>query len=367
MPDPQNLKLEPGRSYDFFTDNGVASARYWPKMWCDEFGRNCSLGNSGGPDQGCGKPGYGECAPPIDTKFEATFQARDAAQPGQEYDYVDVSLVDGFTLPFKLVMNGRCDAPANVVDCSGMTFASCPASEYLSTAGITADLKAVNPATGVGAGCYSPCTKLINPQWNNVAAQGRHGAEDPVAAPYCCPTPPESPEACRAGPVKDTAYVKMVHQMCSGVYGYAYDDGMGLIKCEATTTYEMTYYCPSPLSQPANVPLSPSPSPSPSAGGMPGAVPWEAIGWFPSLPTFINTAPSVVHRFTFGMLYTKEGHVINSSKRPVIAGWLLAALAVMMISFAVIAVRKWQRRAYRGVSIAEQEVRAGLSTDLNDV
>ena len=32
--------------------------------------------------------------------------------------------------------------------------------------------------------------------------------------------------------------------MCPGVYGYSYDDGIGLITCEATSTYSFTVGCP---------------------------------------------------------------------------------------------------------------------------
>ena len=50
--------------------------------------------------------------------------------------------------------------------------------------------------------------RLTLRSWNNTVAQA-HTPQDAVAAPYCCPTPPESPEACRAGPVKSTKYVEV--------------------------------------------------------------------------------------------------------------------------------------------------------------
>ena len=49
---------------------GLASARFWAKWGCDESGDNCAIGQSGGPGQSCGAHG---CAPPIDSRFEATF------------------------------------------------------------------------------------------------------------------------------------------------------------------------------------------------------------------------------------------------------------------------------------------------------
>ena len=43
-----------------------------------------------------------DCAPPLDTKFEATF-----VTPGSTTkDTIDMSFVDGFTLPFKLESRG---------------------------------------------------------------------------------------------------------------------------------------------------------------------------------------------------------------------------------------------------------------------
>ena len=39
--------------------------------------------------------------------------------------------------------------------------------------------------------------------------------------------------------------VGAIHHMCPGVYGYSYDDGMGLVTCQATSTYFFTVGCPS--------------------------------------------------------------------------------------------------------------------------
>merc|ERR1719277_977685 len=58
------------------------------------------------------------------------------------------------------------------------------------------------------------------------------------------PTPPETPEMCRAGPIIHTTYLKEVHHRCPGVYGYAYDDGMGLLRCTPRTVYDLTFFCP---------------------------------------------------------------------------------------------------------------------------
>mmetsp|Transcript_12046 Transcript_12046/g.28279 ORF Transcript_12046/g.28279 Transcript_12046/m.28279 type:complete len:388 (-) Transcript_12046:64-1227(-) len=270
-PDPQNVRIEPLQFHDFETGDGLKSTRYWPKMACDEQGNNCGLGGSGGPQELCvGTGDYKRCAPPIDTKFEASFgvtgqPCNPATNQMQGCDYVDVSLVDGWTLPFRLELQGECegkggDAPP-VIDCSGLTFDMCPSAEMLTTIGATVNLQAVNPRTDTVTGCYSPCSKLIDLKWHNSLAAGRK-AQDPEVAPYCCPTPPESPEACRAGPVKDTAYVKAMHRLCPGVYGYSYDDARGLLRCSSVTIYNLIFKCPavippSPTEKPALLPEGP--------------------------------------------------------------------------------------------------------------
>lgn len=258
-PDGQNVKIEPMASHDFLTPDGLAATRYWGKMRCDGNGNGCRLGGSGGPGEACVHgDDYSRCAPPLDTKFEATFgvESQDCnPQTGQMQgcDYVDVSLVDGFTLPFKLELAGHCTGRGDEVvprlDCSGLSLSACPAGEQLGAAG-TASLRAAHPGTGEVVGCYSPCLRLIDDKWSNPFSAGRH-PEDPVTAPYCCPTPPQSPDSCRAGPVKDTAYVRGVHAMCPGVYAYSYDDAMGLLRCKADTRYELTFFCP--LAPPAGV------------------------------------------------------------------------------------------------------------------
>jgi hypothetical protein len=242
-PDPQNVKLEPGEHRDFDTHDGLSSTRYWPKMRCNEQGSACLIGESGGPGQECNET-MG-CAPPIDSKFEGTF----GTEAG--IDWIDVSLVDGWTLPFKFQMTlkgkGKCNAGdgnrsvPHSVDCSTLTLDKCPASEVLHEE--KTNLQVIHPGAKQVVGCYSPCAKLTSNNWNNEVADGVSPADD-KAVEYCCPTPPESPEACRSGPVEQTAFVKSVHKNCPGVYGYSYDDGMGLITCPKDTKYEMIFYCP---------------------------------------------------------------------------------------------------------------------------
>eukprot|EP00451_Oxyrrhis_marina_P014385 CAMPEP_0204321832 /NCGR_PEP_ID=MMETSP0469-20131031/8370_1 /ASSEMBLY_ACC=CAM_ASM_000384 /TAXON_ID=2969 /ORGANISM="Oxyrrhis marina" /LENGTH=309 /DNA_ID=CAMNT_0051303155 /DNA_START=28 /DNA_END=957 /DNA_ORIENTATION=- len=240
-PGQENVKVARGASVDFPITDGLSATRFWPKLRCNSEGQECELGDSGGPGQTC--RGSQGCAPPVDSKFEATFGA-----VGGAADYFDASMVDGWSLPFKLQVFGDCSLTTDgsqVVDCSHATVDKCPSSEAVAGIG-NLDLRVRDPSTGAVVGCYSPCGKLTYSNWNN--KEGTHTVDDPVAAPYCCPTPPVSPDACRTGPVPKSQYVAAVHEYCPGVYGYAYDDGAGLCSCPAGTKYEMTFFCPGDLS-----------------------------------------------------------------------------------------------------------------------
>jgi hypothetical protein len=256
-PGPQNKRIDPMASFSFTEADvdGLGGSRYWAKMGCDNDGNNCKLGGSGGPAQSCSTttPDYSSCAPPVDTKFEATWgyagKPCNAAVPSEMAgcDSVDVSLVDGWTLPFKFeVKSGKCTAAEQTVseiDCSGLTLDNCPTDEDLGEAAAgPVSLQAISPHTGKPAGCYGPCLKLTDPKWNNAVAQGRK-RDDQAVFPYCCTTPPMTSETCNAGPIVDSKYVKAVHSKCPGVYSFAYDDGMGLMRC-TYGEYQMTFYCP---------------------------------------------------------------------------------------------------------------------------
>lgn len=253
-PDPQDVKIAPGANFSFHTglgSGGLSATRFWPKMGCDLTGNNCSIGDSGGPGESCvirkpGKPDdYSKCAPPVDSKFEATFAPPDAPTK----DTVDMSLVDGYSLPFKLeVMGGNCTrhhtasgpgVPFYKMDCSTLSWKSCPKVETLN--GATVNLQATNPKTGKVAGCYSPCMRLTDDKWQKGPAVAPNS---PQASPFCCQGVDGSPAACQAGPILQTKYVKSVHELCPAAYGYAYDDKTATIVCTTSTQYVLTFYCP---------------------------------------------------------------------------------------------------------------------------
>jgi len=248
---PQDMKLAAGASHDFaIPDEGLAATRFWAKWGCDAQGANCLIGESGGPGESCGAEG---CAPPVDSKFEATFGcmkkdvsqcARNPSAPAEPLgptDWWDVSQVDGWTLPYKVELSGLCPMSPKVIDCSELSLTSCPNTEDLGDGPESLRLKDIG-GSGKVVGCYSPCAKLTYSQWG----QG-HGytPESAQAQNYCCPTPPITPEACSKGPVIKTQFVQAVHKLCPSVYAYAYDDGMGLAQCPAGVRYDVTFYCPS--------------------------------------------------------------------------------------------------------------------------
>jgi len=247
----QDPKLAAGESLVVpIPDEGLSSTRFWAKWGCDDSGQACKIGQSGGPGESCGPLG---CAPPIDSKFEATFGcmpgtkdcAHNPSLPSEALgpiDWWDVSQVDGWTLPYRVDVYGECAAPTTI-DCSSLALSSCPRSEFLGSGYGTQSLHVVDPDdSDVSVGCYSPCGKLTFSQWG----QGFPNTPDSKAAQdYCCPTPPIDPSACSSGPVISTEYVKAVHSLCPSVYAYAYDDGVGLSQCPAGTGYKVTFYCPS--------------------------------------------------------------------------------------------------------------------------
>ncbi len=251
---PQDLKLAAGESHDFaIPDAGLAATRFWAKWGCDDSGGGCAIGSSGGPGESCPDSG---CAPPLDSKFEATFGCmpgtKDCAhnpsspsEPLAATDWWDVSQVDGWTLPYKVEVVGKCDGAPAAIDCSELALSQCPVAEDLGLSSGKETLQLMDPSgsRGVGGavGCYSPCGKLTYAQWG----QGHGFATDSAQArDYCCPTPPITPSACSSGPVIKTQYVEAVHRLCPKVYAYAYDDGVGLAQCPAGVRYDVTFFCP---------------------------------------------------------------------------------------------------------------------------
>jgi hypothetical protein len=262
-------------------DKGISGVRFWPGYGCDANGHNCTIGPSGGPAAlGFTCPPH-HCAPPIDSKFEATFACLSplsgsqcqtnpsdpAGGPLGRLDWWNTSMVDGFTVPIKAQVFGNCPVgmqadgpggpPGGLMDCSNVRWSDCPTNENLNPRSAmggntmypdypvynSVDLRLNNPGTGAMAGCWSPASKLTTSQWNPGFTV--YPPEDPHSQWFACPTPPISVEQCHAGPANSSKFRNNIHAKCQ-TYTYAYDDGYGLSTCpgDANTRYEITFYCP---------------------------------------------------------------------------------------------------------------------------
>jgi Thaumatin family len=255
----QNVALADGAFHDYdIPAAGLASVRFWPKTGCDASGHGCKTGDNG---EGGGAPcGPGGCTPPFDSKFEITFSATGAADP----TYYNLSLVDGYTLPFAVRPVGAGAGAGSCVasDCGALTLDACPSNDNLSGGGAfpafaAVDLRVKDPADASRTiACMAPCK-----EWNYPAPYGLGKSEalDP-GLHLCCPTPidPASgnctagngcigPDACRAASdplsVVHTSYVGLIHARCPSAYSYSYDDAQGLHACPSTTGFEVTF-CP---------------------------------------------------------------------------------------------------------------------------
>mmetsp|Transcript_85462 Transcript_85462/g.151130 ORF Transcript_85462/g.151130 Transcript_85462/m.151130 type:complete len:426 (-) Transcript_85462:70-1347(-) len=106
--DPSTLNIKPGESYTYsIPSKGLPSTRFLPKVGCNEAGNNCNV-------QSVPPCPQGGCDPPIDSKFEASFgcSLQQAAcsitgqgQPSTYQDWIDGSAVDGWTLPFSILVD----------------------------------------------------------------------------------------------------------------------------------------------------------------------------------------------------------------------------------------------------------------------
>ncbi|MEL7058437.1 MAG: hypothetical protein AAGN46_00265 [Acidobacteriota bacterium] len=285
-PDPIVVQIPAGESYDYeIPAEGLASTRFWAKANCNIYGYDCAVGESVGVPsaQAAGhQTSRTIYDPPIDSKFEATWGclladpndcAANPSAPQQKLGsatYWDGSAVDGYTFAYTIdvspaVQGGTLScADGNTgqpladpsVDCGKLHPAACPTTENLSTGGeynninghnvtsVNLQYQAYTDAADV-VGCFSPCTKLTSSQWEGWATVlGGLQPNSPQAQMYCCPTPPVSAADCRAGVAATSEYHESIHtrQKCNA-YAYAYDDGIGLVKCEGAVKYELTI-CP---------------------------------------------------------------------------------------------------------------------------
>lgn len=142
--------------------------------------------------------------------------------------WYDISLVDGYSLPVEIVPSHQ-EGSCRTTDCN-LRLDSCPSNEDF-----VGDLRVFK--NGRPTMCLSPCKR-----WNYPYPFGLGQNEQNYPGNYlCCPTPPIYPDQCRAGPVVQTKYVKLVHRDCPSAYSYAYDDEAGLHNCPRDTSFDITF------------------------------------------------------------------------------------------------------------------------------
>jgi len=154
--DKEVIKIEAGSFYTYsIPDRGLPSTRYLPKTGCDEDGNACDI-------QSMPPCPPGGCDLPVDTKFEASWGCVHATgnpeqdktrcaltgqgNPSTYQDWWDGSAVDGWTLPFSVLVDdaGHGLAPGDTsgsppicgpVVCANLIAEKiCPRDEYLTPA-----------------------------------------------------------------------------------------------------------------------------------------------------------------------------------------------------------------------------------------
>jgi len=273
-----------GASVDYnIPAGGLVGTRFWAKYGCNAQGRNCAIGDQVPYDDGTCPPTG--CTAPIDSLFEATW----GCHPGSTCNnnltpvtWYDTSQVDGFTLPYQVVVKGDtsgCDCAGKncTLDASKLDLMFCPKTENLSVNGqfpadsgghslTSVDLRVLSADGKYVVGCISPCKKL-NWMWHQ-----NEGSKPTLF--YCCPTPSPNncdqnagcitADACRNGPVEQSQWVSAIHRMAPGIYSYAYDDGVGLHTCPAEKVmFEMTFCPPGSATYPLSTTAGPASQPAP--------------------------------------------------------------------------------------------------------
>lgn len=261
IPDKRIVKLEKNESYDYnIPDVRLEATRFWPKIGCDASGNNCKLGQSMPPCPA------GGCQPPIESKFEATWAAKNCPTDKPDANcltWYNASQVDGYTLPFKIIAKGPDVGKFGCVstNASKLDLNQCPSNEDLSQAnkGLAkyknVDLRVYDAANKKIIGCMSPCKKM------NYPAPWGFGVDEKKepALHMCCPTDPQkikdntctwanecaTSQACSdakdANSIVHTKYVQSIHKMAPDVYAYAYDDVKGLHTCTGRTKFELVF------------------------------------------------------------------------------------------------------------------------------
>ena len=216
------VRLARNDVHNYAIPDGGWAGRLWPKTGCNANGRNCVAGDAVPP---CPPTG---CQPPADSKVEFNF----ARLSSSDSSWYDITLVDGYSLPFRIAPRGASSGSCVATSCA-LSVAACPQNEIQGLG----NLRVVKNGTVVQ--CLSPCKRWNWPPPIGLGKSEQQGLGQAV----CCPTPPVSSGECRAGIVVQTYYVKNVRAACPTAYSFAYDDEAGLHTCPADAAFDVTL-CP---------------------------------------------------------------------------------------------------------------------------
>ncbi|KAB5587815.1 putative effector protein [Ceratobasidium theobromae] len=199
-----------GSNRTFTVPDNWKSGRIWGRRNCD-FSTNpgpnsCSDGGCNGGLQCDSRTGTG--VPPASVA-EWTLSASDGL------DWYDVSLVDGYNLPMRIITNVDCE----IAECAADLGPDCPT-----------PLKASVDSSGVSRACKSACAANLDGNQTN--------------SPNCCSGQFSTPETCPPSGVQYYSYFK---DRCSRSYVYAYDESSktALWTCAASKQADYTLtFCP---------------------------------------------------------------------------------------------------------------------------
>jgi len=176
--------------------------RFWGRTHCsqDSTGKfSCITGDCGSGKIECS--GNGGALPA--TLAEFTLDGAGGL------DFFDVSLVDGYNLPMRVVPQGGTGQNCTTVGCVADLNDSCPS-----------ELQVTSVDAGGNVACKSACEAFSQPE-------------------YCCSGAYGSPNTC-----KPSTYSQIFKSACPQAYSYAYDDKTSTFTC-ASADYTISF-CPTP-------------------------------------------------------------------------------------------------------------------------
>ncbi|XP_059442203.1 thaumatin-like protein 1b [Corylus avellana] len=193
----------------FALQNGESMTITAPTSWAGRFwGRtNCSQDSTGKFSCVTGDCGSGkiECSG-NGSAMPATLAEFTLGGAGG-FDFFDVSLVDGYNLPMKVVPEGGTDQNCPSVGCLADLNDSCPS-----------ELKVTSADADGNVACKSACMAFNQSK-------------------YCCTGAYSFPSTC-----KPSRYSQIFKSACPQAYSYAYDDKTSTFSC-ASANYTISF-CP---------------------------------------------------------------------------------------------------------------------------